>query len=91
MLELEEVHFAEVSEEDRVGHLLDHLLRARGFEFGLLLALGATRRDTDRWIVRECRLSAMLAMVEDTERTTALGGEDLHQHLDYLRHLDSLS
>ena len=88
MLELEEVRFAEVSEEDRVGHLSDHLLRTRGFEFGPLLVLGAMRRDTDRWIVRECRLSTMHAMVEDIEQTTALGGEDLHQHLDYPRHLD---
>ena len=73
-----------------MGHLLDHLLRTRGFEFGPLLVSGAMRRDTDRGIVRECRLTAMHAMVEDTERTTALGGADLHQHLDYLRRLDSL-
>ena len=52
--------------------------------------MDATRRDTDDRSVRECRLSVILVIGEDTERVIALRGGDLHQHPDYLRHLDRL-
>ena len=42
--------------------------------------MDAMRRATIRLIAPELLSSAILAMVEDIEHTTALGGEDLHQH-----------
>ena len=53
--------------------------------------MDAMRRATIRLIAPELPSSVILAMVADIERPIALGGEDLHRHLDYPRHLDSLS
>ena len=80
----------EVSEEGFLGHPLPLQFRETRFVWERSLAMDVMRRATTRLIARGLVLSVFLAMVEDTELTTTLGGADLHPHLDYLRHLDSL-
>ena len=69
----------EVSEEGFPGHPLPLQFRERSFGCERSHAMGAMRRDTYRWIVREYRLSAIHVTVEDIEHTTALKREASHR------------